>query len=81
MYKTYKTCNQNNTVTKNSSLKLFQLLGTKILPQKTLQHLGPLSWNVFPDDITLSNNVNTFKHNLNKNLLTLLWEKHQGIDR
>ena len=77
MYKIYKTCNQNNNVTKNSSLKLFQLLRTKILPQKSLSYLGPLSWNVLPDDITLSNNVSTFKHNVDKKLLTLLREKHQ----
>ena len=72
MYKIYKTCNQNSTVVKNSSLKLFQLQRTKILPQKSLPHLGPLSWNALPDDITPSNNVNTFKRNVNKNFLTLL---------
>ena len=40
----YKTTNQNNTVTRNSSLKLFQPLRTGTLSQK-LSYLGPFIWN------------------------------------
>ena len=36
MNEIYKLSNQNNTVTKNSSLKLFQPLKTKMLEQKCL---------------------------------------------
>ena len=70
-----KTTNQNNTVTKNSSLKLFQPLRIKALSQKCLSYLGPFIWNCLPDDITLSNNVNTFKNKVKKDFLTLLREK------
>ena len=40
----YKTTNQNNTVTRNSSLKLFQPLMTKALSQKCLSYIIVL-WN------------------------------------
>ena len=75
----YKTSNQNNTVTKNSYLKLFQPLKTKILAQKCLSYLGPFIWNGLPDDVKLSNNVHTFKHNVKKSFSTLLREKDQDI--
>ena len=58
----YKTSNQNNTVTRNSSLKLFQLLKNKTLIQKCLLYLGPFVWNGLPDDVKLSNNVHIFKN-------------------
>ena len=45
MTKIYKTSNQNNIVTRNSSLKFFQLLRTKTLAQKSLLYLGQLTWN------------------------------------
>ena len=38
MNETYKTLNQNNTVTKNSNLKLFQPLRTKAQRQKCLSY-------------------------------------------
>ena len=77
--KIYRTTNQNNTVTRNSSLKLFQLLKTKPVSQKCLSYLGPFIWNSLPNDVKLSNNVNTFKHRVNKIFLTLLREKDQDI--
>ena len=40
MNKIYKTSNQNNTATRNSSLKLFQPLSNKALSQKCLLYLG-----------------------------------------
>ena len=64
---------------RNSSLKLFQLLRTKALSQKRLSYLGPLIWNGLSDDVKVSNNVNTFKHKVKKNFLTLLREKNQDI--
>ena len=62
MNKVYKKSNQNNTVTRNSSLKLFQPLRAKALSQKCLLYLGPFIWNGLPNDIKMSNNVNAFKH-------------------
>ena len=59
MSKIYYKTNQNNTITRNSSLKLLQPLRTKALSQKCLSYLWPLIWNSFPDDVKLSNNVNT----------------------
>ena len=64
-----------STVTRNSSLKLFQPLLTKALIQKCLSYLGFFIWNGLPDDVKLSSNVNTFKHKVKKTLLTLLREK------
>ena len=58
----YKTSNQNNTVTRNSSLKIFQLLKNKTLIKKCLSYLGPFVWNGLPDDVKLSNNVHKFKN-------------------
>ena len=77
MNEIYQTTNQNNTVTRNSSLKLFQPLRTKALRQSF--HLGLFIWNRLPDDVKLSNNVNTFKHEVKKTFLTLLREKDQDI--
>ena len=71
MNEIYRTTNQNNTVTRNSSLKLFQPLRTKALSQKCLSYLGPFIWNGLPNDVKLSNNVKTF--------LTLLREKDKDI--
>ena len=79
MNEIYKTTNQNNTITRNSSLKLFQLLRTKALSQKCLSYSGPFIWNALRDDIKLSNNVNTFKHKVKKSFLTLLREKDQDM--
>ena len=62
MNKIYKTSNQNNTVTRNSSLKVLQPPRTKTLTQKCVLHLGPFIWNGLPDDVNLANNVNTIKH-------------------
>ena len=75
----YRTTNQNNTVTRNSSLKIFQPLRTKASSQKCLSYLGPFVWNGLPDDVKLSSNVNTFKHKVKKGFLTLLREKDQDI--
>ena len=72
MNEIYKSTNQNNTVTRNSFLKFFQPLRTKGLSQNSLLYLGPFIWNGLPDDIKLSNNVNTFKHKVKKSFLTLL---------
>ena len=44
MNKIYKKSNQRNTITTNSSLKLFQPLRTKALSQKCLSYLGPFIW-------------------------------------
>ena len=71
MNEIYKTTNQNNSVTRNSSLKLFRPLRTKALSQKSLSYLGPFIWNDLPDDVKLLNNVNTFKHKDKKSFLTL----------
>ena len=60
MNEIYKTANQNNTITRNSSLKLFQPLRTKAVSWKCLSYLGPFIWNGLPDYGKLSNNVNTF---------------------
>ena len=79
MNKIYRKTNQNNTVTRNSSLTLFQPLRTKTLSQKCLSCLGHFIWNGLPDDVKLSNNVNTFKHKVKKTFLTLLREKDQDI--
>ena len=79
MNKIYRKTNQNNTVTRNSSLKLFQPLRTKALSQKCLSCLGHFIWNGLPDDVKLSNNVNTFKHKVKKTFLTILQEKDQDI--
>ena len=78
MNEIYTTTSQNNTVTRNS-LKLLQPLRTKALSQKCLSYLGPFIWNGLPDDVKLSNNVNTFKHKINKTFFTLLREKDQDI--
>ena len=51
----YRTTNQNNAVTRNSSLKLIQPLRTKALSQKYLSYLGSFIWNDLPDDVKLSN--------------------------
>ena len=79
MNEIYKTTNQNNTSTRNSSLKLFQPLRAKALSQQCLLFLGPFIWYGLPDDVKLSNNVNTFKHKVKKTFLTLLREKNQDI--
>ena len=73
----YKTSNQNNTVTRSSSLKLFQPLKTKALSQKCLSYLGTFIRNGLSDDIKLTSNRNTFKHEVKKSFLTLLREKDQ----
>ena len=78
MSKIYTTTKQNNTVTRNSSLKLFQRLRTKALSQKCFSYLGRFIWNGLRDDVKLSSNVNTFKHKVKKTL-TLLREKDQDI--
>ena len=72
MNKIYRTTNKNNTVTRKSSLKLFQPLRTKALCEKCLSYLGPFIWNDLPDDVKMSNNVNAFKHKIKKTFLTLL---------
>ena len=79
MNEIYKTITENNTITRNFSLKLFQPLRTKTLIQKCQSYLGLFIWNGLPDDIKLSNNVNMFKHKVKKGFLTLLREKDQGI--
>ena len=79
MNKIYTTTNENNTVTRFSSLKLSQPLRTKTLSQKCLSYLGPFIWNGLPDDAKLSNNVNIVKHKVKKTFLTLLREKDQDI--
>ena len=80
MNKIYKTSNQNNTATRNSSLKLFQPLSNKALSQKCLLYLGSFISNGLPDDVKMSNNVNTFKHKVKKSFLILLREKDQDIN-
>ena len=72
-------CNQQNSVTRNSYSKLFQLGRTNALSQKCLSYLGPFIWNGLPDDVKMSNNVNTFKHKVKKSFLRLLWEKDQHM--
>ena len=80
MNEIYKAINQNNTVTRNSSLKLFQPLRTKALSQKCLSYLGPFIWNGLPDAVIKpSINLNTLKHEIKKSFLTLLIEKDQNI--
>ena len=79
MNEIYETTNQNNTVTRNSSLKLFQPLRTKALSQKCLSYLGPFIWNGLADDVKLSDNINTFKHKAKRTFLTLLREKDQDV--
>ena len=79
MDKTYKISNQNNNVTRNSFLKLFQPLKTKALRHECLSYLGLFIWNGLPDDVILSNNVNTFMHKVKKRFLTLVREKDQDI--
>ena len=74
-----KTTNLNNTVTKNSSLKLFQPLRTKAVSQTCLSYSEQFIWNGLPDDVKLSNNVNVSKHKVKKTFLTLLREKDQEI--
>ena len=46
-----RTTNENNTVTSNSSLTLFQPLRTKALSQKCLLYLGSFIWNRLQDDL------------------------------
>ena len=75
MNEIYRTTNQNNTITRNYSLKLFQPLRTKALSQKCLSYLGPFIWNGLPNAVKLSNNVNPFK----KTFLTLLREKNKDV--
>ena len=77
--KIYTRTNQNDTVTRNSFIKLFQPLRTKALSQKCLSYLGPLIWNGLPDDVIPSNNVITFKHKVKKTFLSLLRQKDQDI--
>ena len=79
MNEIYQTTIQNNTVTRNSSLKLFQPLKIMALSQKCFSYLGLFIWNGLPDDVKLSNNVNTFKYKVKKTFLTLLREKYQDI--
>ena len=79
MNEIYRNSNQNNTVTRNSSLKLFQRLRTKALSQKYLSYLEPFIWNGLSDDAKMPNDVNTFKHKVKKNFLTLLREKDEEI--
>ena len=78
MRETYKTTSHNNTVTRNSSLKLIQPPRTKGLSQKCLSYLRLFIWNSLPDDFKLPNNVNAFRHKAKKGLLTLLREKDQN---
>ena len=77
MNEIYKTTNQNNTSTRNSSLNPFQPLRAKALSQKGLLFLGPFIWYGLPDDVKLSSNVHTFKHKVKKTFLTLLRKKDQ----
>ena len=79
MNEIYQTTNQNNTVTRNSSLKFFQPLRTKALSQKCLSYLGSFIWNGLADDIKLSDDINTFKHKVKRTFLTLLREKDQDV--
>ena len=72
MNELYKTYNQNNTITTNSSLKGFQPPRTKTLTHKCVSYLACfyLEWFVRP--LKLSLNVNTFKHKVKKSFSTLL---------
>ena len=79
MNEIYRTTNENNTVTRNSSLKLFQPLSTKALSQKYLQYFVPFIWNGLPDDVKLSSTVNTCKLKVKKIILTLLRENDKDI--
>ena len=79
MNKIYTTTNQNNTVTRFSSLKLSQPLRTKALSQKCSSYLGPFLWIGLPDDVKLSNNANMVKHKVKKTFLTLVREKDQDV--
>ena len=66
MNKIYRKSNQNNTVARSSSLKLFQPLRKKASTLKRLSYLGPFIWNGLPDDVKMSNNVNTLKHKIKR---------------
>ena len=79
MKEIYAAANQNNTVNRNSSLKLFQALRSKALSQKCLSYLGSFISNGLPDDVKLPNNVCTFKHKVKNTFLILLREKDQDI--
>ena len=57
MNETYKTLNQNNTVTRNSNLKPFQPLRTKAQRQKCLSYYGLSIWNDLLDYLKLSSNL------------------------
>ena len=54
MNKIYETTNQNNTVTRNSPSKLFQLLRIIAQNQKYLLYLRPFIWNCLPDQMRLN---------------------------
>ena len=43
--------------------------------QKTLSYIGPKTWNNLPDQIKLSKNVNTFKHDIKKSFFDDLQNK------
>ena len=79
MNEIYAAAHQNNTVNRNSSLKLFQALRSKALSQKCLSYLGSFISNGLPDDVKLPNNVCTFKHKVKNTFLILLREKDQDI--
>ena len=65
--------------TKNPIKTILLLERTKALSQKCLSYLGPFIWNGLPDDVKMSNNVNTFKHKVKKSFLTLLQETDQDV--
>ena len=74
-----KTNNQNNTVIRNYSLKLFQPLRTKAFSQKCLSCLGFFIWNGLVDGAKLLSNTNNFKYMVKKGFLALLRETDQAV--
>ena len=52
--------------TRNSHNKLIQPFRKTNIGQNSISYIGPSVWNILPDNLKMSNTLNTFKHNLKR---------------
>ena len=51
---------------RNSHNKLIQPFRKTNIGQNSISYIGPCVWNILPDNLKMSNTLNTFKHNLKR---------------
>ena len=68
MNEVFEFAPEGNVGLRNSFLKLKQLFRNTNTSQKALFFIGPLFWHQIPEILKKTDNLNTFKHNLEKHI-------------